>query len=407
MSYPKTLLLFFICAMCGLAAAQIADHPVIAEVYGGGGNSGSYFKYDYIVLYNPSSNSIDVSTWSVQYASAASASWKSTILEGNINGSSYYVIQLKGGTKGGEELPMTPDVIGSTSLATTSGKVALVSGQDELTVNNPVGEAGVIDFVGYGSADAFEGEEAAPSPSNIESIRRLDNNGEQTLGTAGSGYDSDENSADFFIALSDGANPPLPVELISFNISATEGTVFLTWETATEVNNYGFEIQRTSPRPYPYKGEGVFASRDWERIGFVKGSGNCNSANKYLFKDEEIVIGREYTYRLKQIDTDGRYCYSPEIKISTGVPADFKLFQNYPNPFNPVTTISYELPRTGYVELKIYNILGRELFKIVEEVQEAGRHRVEFNGNSLASGIYFYRLKSENFTATKMMSLIK
>ncbi len=413
MIYFKTIIVFIFFAC--FVHAQMADHPVIAEVYGGGGNSGSYYKYDYIILYNPVQQSVDVSGWSVQYASATSASWSVTNLEGIIPGNAYYVIQQKGGTKGGEELPMTPDIVGSTSMATTGGKIALVKHQEELSVNDPSDDENIVDFVGYGTADAFEGSAASPSPSNTESIRRLDNSGGQTMGENGSGYDSDDNSADFFVAVTNSENPPLPVELVSFNINTNGNSILLKWETATEVNNYGFEIERaltssaTDINHISGGKEGAASNiaAGWEKIGFVKGNGNSNSAKKYMFADFNIQRGFWYKYRLKQIDNDGKYFYSSEKIISLGMPDKFELFQNYPNPFNPTTIISYEIPKSCYVEIKVYNILGCEIITLINEEQPAGKHAINFDGKSLGSGVYFYRLRAGDFVLTKSMSLTK
>ncbi len=418
MQYFKVIFLSFIFLFLNPAYSQVADHPVIAEIYGGGGNTGSYYKYDYIILYNPTAQNIDISNWSVQYASATSASWSATNLEGIIYPGAYYIIQQKGGTKGGEELPSVPNVVGSISLATTSGKVALVSAQTELTLNNPTADGNVVDFVGYGSADAFEGTGAAPSPSNTESIRRLDNSGGQTMGTAGSGYDTDDNAADFFAAPADAENPPLPVELSSFNVLTEGSKILLKWETATEVNNYGFEVQRRDPPLRFPSREGNF---EWLKIGFVKGAGNSNNLKQYKYTDNSIIAGEEYLYRLKQIDNDGNYKFSREVSASAILPGNCELFQNYPNPFNPVTIIKYNISEQSRVELKIYNILGKEIRSLVNEVQQAGSYSIEFNGSGLGSGVYFYRiaiypqsgefssdrLKAGNFTVTKMMSLIK
>ena len=404
MQYFKVIFLSFTFLFFDPVYSQVADHPVIAEIYGGGGNSGSYYKYDYIILYNPTSQNIDISNWSIQYASASSASWNATNLEGTIYAGSYYLIQQRGGTKGGEELPAVPNVVGNTSLATTSGKVALVSQQTELTLNDPQSDASVVDFVGYGSADAFEGTGAASSPSNTESIRRLDNYGNQTMGTAGSGYDTDDNSADFFTASADAENPPLPVELNSFNIFTEGGKILLKWETATEVNDYGFEVQRQGP---PLRFPSREGTLEWVKIGFVKGAGNSNKAKQYTYTDNRVQAGKEYFYRLKQIDNDGKYNYSREVSASVMIPDNCELFQNYPNPFNPATTIKYNISKESHVELKIYNILGKEIRSLVNEVQKAGSYKIEFDGSKLGSGVYFYRLKAGNFTVTKMMSLIK
>ena len=86
---------------------------------------------------------------------------------------------------------------------------------------------------------------------------------------------------------------------------------------------------------------------------------------------------------------------------------DFFLSQNYPNPFNPVTTITYQIPQTGFVTLKVYDILGREVATLVNEEKPAGSYEVKFIGNGLTSGIYFYQLKAGDYSETKKMILLK
>ena len=93
-----------------------------------------------------------------------------------------------------------------------------------------------------------------------------------------------------------------------------------------------------------------------------------------------------------------------EVEIT---PIEFVLHQNYPNPFNPITSILYEVPHNGKVILKVYDALGSEVATLVNEVKETGRYEVEFNAANLSSGIYFYRLESNNFSASKKLILMK
>jgi len=198
---------------------------------------------------------------------------------------------------------------------------------------------------------------------------------------------------------------PLPVELTSFTASVSGGKVTLNWQTATEVNNYGFEIERTSPRPSP-QGEGGEAGRGWEKIGFVAGNGNSNSPKDYSFVDKTVLSGK-YFYRLKQIDNDGQFEYSNIVEVDLGVPAEFSLAQNYPNPFNPSTTIKYQLPERSLVTLKLYDILGREVHTLINEDQSPGNYKVELNGSRFASGVYIYRITAGKFTAVKKLTFSK
>ena len=187
--------------------------------------------------------------------------------------------------------------------------------------------------------------------------------------------------------------PPFPVELTSFTAVVINETVQLNWETATEVNNYGFDIER--------KTEG-----SWHKIGFVAGNGNSNSPKEYSFIDKNPYGGSSFVYRLKQIDNDGAYEYYNEVEVDL-VPGGYELFQNYPNPFNPSTNIKFSLPEDARVSIKVYDILGSLVDEIVNKEFKAGYHQVEFDASSYKSGIYFYRLEAENFVQTKKMNFLK
>ena len=192
---------------------------------------------------------------------------------------------------------------------------------------------------------------------------------------------------------------PLPVELTTFAAKVNGNKVVLNWQTATEVSNYGFEIQRSAGNSQPEK--------DWEIIGIVHGNGNSNSPKDYSFTDEHPKTGAA-AYRLRQIDNDGQFEYSKAVEVNVqGEPKDFSLAQNYPNPFNPATIINYQLPSKAYITLKVYNILGKEVAALVNEEKQAGNYQARFDGNGLASGIYFYTLRAGNFVLTKQCVLIK
>lgn len=195
-------------------------------------------------------------------------------------------------------------------------------------------------------------------------------------------------------------NGPLPVELISFNSKLIgDNGVELTWKTATENDNYGFEVER---KVYSEK----FTNGSWEKIGFVKGYGNSNSPKQYKFVDKNLAGGNNFAYRLKQIDTDGSFRYVGEVKLKV-ITNEYKLNQNYPNPFNPETTIAFTLPKKDYVKLVVYNLDGEIVKTLIDGIIPAGFHNVKFNAGSLASGIYLFKLETLNFTQTKKMILLK
>jgi hypothetical protein len=190
----------------------------------------------------------------------------------------------------------------------------------------------------------------------------------------------------------------IPVELSSFDAVQIGSSVFLQWKTASELNNYGFEIEKaTDLNGTPLK---------WGKIGFVEGYGNSTSPKDYLFKDNPTGNTISH-YRLKQIDLDGKYEYSNVVSIKINLPDKYSLNQNYPNPFNPSTTITYNLPVDADVQLKIYDVLGREVSILVNEFQKAGTYNIPFKAEELSSGIYFCRMNSGSFNSSVKMILIK
>lgn len=191
-------------------------------------------------------------------------------------------------------------------------------------------------------------------------------------------------------------NSALPVELTSFNAAIRNGLVDLKWETATEVNNYGFEVERKT------------ASADWSKIGFVEGHGSTNSPKYYSYSDKPVGTGK-IAYRLKQIDNDGQFEYSPEVEVLVdNLPNGFVLEQNYPNPFNPETSIRFALKEDTKATLKVYNSLGAEIATLFDGTAEAGRYYdVKFGGSELASGFYIYKLVAGEYVSVKKMLLMK
>jgi len=193
------------------------------------------------------------------------------------------------------------------------------------------------------------------------------------------------------------AGGALPVELAFFSGVLNGPDIELKWRTETEVNNYGFNIERSFPSH----------GTSWNTIGFVEGHGNSNSPKEYNFIDSEIDQSGNYSYRLKQIDNDGTFEYSDVVTVSVGTPERFYLSQNYPNPFNPTTTIDYMITKNEKVSLKVYDLLGREVASLVNEFKPAGTYSVTFDAELLASGVYIYRLIAGEYVAVKRMSLLK
>ena len=192
----------------------------------------------------------------------------------------------------------------------------------------------------------------------------------------------------------------MPVELVSFTASSNQKSTNLHWTTATEVNNFGFEIERTMDN-------GQLTIDQWNKVGFVEGNGTTNSPKNYSYTDNNLISGT-YSYRLKQIDRDGKFEYSQSVEVTIGqAPKEFALMQNYPNPFNPSTTINYQLPMNSHISLKVYDMLGNEVATLVNQTKEAGSYTAEFDGSKLSSGVYFYTINAGNFSTTKKLTLMK
>ncbi len=202
-----------------------------------------------------------------------------------------------------------------------------------------------------------------------------------------------------------GVSGALPVELLSFTAQIAEKNVELKWNTATETNNYGFEVERATKNGTLSSGA---ETRDdkWTKIGFVEGSGTTNAPKSYSFTDKSA--NGKTSYRLKQIDRDGKFEYSQSVEVTaSSTPNEFGLEQNYPNPFNPTTMINYQIPVTNHVSLKVFDMLGKEVATLVNETKETGSYSAKFDGAKLSSGIYFYKLQSGNSIAVKKLTIMK
>ncbi|MCX6156763.1 MAG: T9SS type A sorting domain-containing protein [Ignavibacteriae bacterium] len=195
------------------------------------------------------------------------------------------------------------------------------------------------------------------------------------------------------------SNSPLSVELESFTVNVTDRKVTLKWKTISEINNAGFEVERAE-----FRSENL----EYRKTGFITGKGTTNTPANYIFEDNKLSTGK-YKYRLKQTDYNGNYAYyNLAGDVEVGVPTKYEMSQNYPNPFNPMTKIDFQLPMDGKVSLKIYDITGREIATLVNnEFKKADYYTVMFNGSSLSSGVYFYRITADKYVMTKKMVLLK
>jgi len=186
---------------------------------------------------------------------------------------------------------------------------------------------------------------------------------------------------------------PLPVDLIAFEGAVTDQGVTLTWRTATETDNAGFEVERTTP-----------GARTWDQIGFLEGQGpgTTHATTAYTFTDDQIPYEADsLRYRLTQVDLGGTQseAFAP-LSIALRAPDQLTLHDSAPNPFSHRTTLRYELPQARSVRLAVYDLLGRRVKTLVAERQRAGRHQVRLYAQRLASGTYLVRLSTGRHTRT-------
>jgi hypothetical protein len=216
---------------------------------------------------------------------------------------------------------------------------------------------------------------------------------------------------------------PLPVELVSFYTQVKDKNVTLAWSTATEVNSYGFEVEKAVVSAdwvvVSHKQSANVDTRSaidnrnsqitqWNSVGFILAAGTSSSPRSYSFTDASVPDG-EYSYRLKKIDKDGSFSFSNQSNVVVGSPVTSPwLSQNFPNPFNPTTSIEFAMPRSEKIGVSVYNILGQRIAVLFDDVANAGtRYRLQFDATGIPSGLYFYRLESGSTALTKRMLLLK
>jgi len=222
-------------------------------------------------------------------------------------------------------------------------------------------------------------------------------------------YDSDLNAliisgltsfSEFAVGSAGGENP-LPVELSAFTGVSTNAGIKLNWQTQSETDNAGFVLMRN--------GNEIAGYTTTEAL---KGQGTKSSATNYIYTDAEVALGETYTYTLRSIDYSGQthdYTQSVSVEVTealAGKVYEYALNQNYPNPFNPSTTINFTMKKAGLATLKVYDMLGRNVFE--KQLQASiGANSVTFDAQNLTSGVYFYQLNAEGFSKTMKMMLVK
>ncbi|MCZ7601670.1 MAG: T9SS type A sorting domain-containing protein [Melioribacteraceae bacterium] len=306
---------------------------------------------------------------------------------------------------------------------TTAGAQSLVFSYQINAVDISSGSWTEVAALNFTSPQHSSGSSTAIDGNNVANRQTLSTTLSLTLNDGDEIWfrisDTDDSGSDHGLGIDDFQfNPdsdPLPVELKSFSAEYVNNSVQLNWETATETNNAGFEVQRQNS-------ESGTQNSDWEVLTFIPGHGTTNSQKYYSYVDSDLPNADKVSYRLRQIDNDGTDAYSKTVEVDLGgvtsvedeMQFEFALEQNYPNPFNPVTTINFTLPNVGtthelslQAKLTVYNLLGQEVRTLVNEAKPAGSYQIQFDASDLPSGIYFYSLTYGNHIQTRKLALLK
>ena len=190
----------------------------------------------------------------------------------------------------------------------------------------------------------------------------------------------------------------LPVELVGFEAIASDNSITLRWNTASEQSIERYTIERR-------------IDSDWNMLAQVSGYGDSPVGHEYLYVDDAVLSGIVYSYRLTSHDIDGTTVVFDQIVSASTTGAaevtEYDLYQNYPNPFNPTTSISFSLPEAEFARLAVFDMLGREVAVLVNNSMNAGLHTVEFSAAHLSAGTYFYQLTAGEFSAVRKLMLVK
>jgi hypothetical protein len=346
------------------------NHLVISQVYGGGGNSGAVYTHDFIELFNPTLQPIDLNGFSLQYTSATGSSWTSIIsLTGSIASRKYFLVQLAGGTNG-NSLPVA-DQTGNINLSATSGKIGLVNGILALVGSCPQAVS-LIDFLGYGTSNCSEGL-AAPGGSNTLAILRK----------SGGCLDSDNNAVDFiasspvpknsFSAPMDcsGQNSNLPIFFTNENIQFKDGKIHISWQNALEMEVSNYMIQ------------GSLNGIDYSTVSIVLPNKNDGSFAHYLEKvDQKDGVN---CYRIAGMELNGNTTYS---KVLFARSKNFEGIAIFPNPVIDDLNLKIAGIQKGICRISIYNNLGI-LIKEITLLKLEGLMEYKIDVDNISSGLYY------------------
>lgn len=374
MKYKLFMLLFFVLGSKLLIGQSLVINEIFADpatdLSGDANGDGTRDAYDdeFVEIINNGITEVDISGFTISDASSI----RHTFPSGTIIYPNESIVVFGGGV---------PTGISGTVQTASTGSLLLNNSGDIITIMN--GSAIIASYT-YGT-EGGDDQSIGRNPDITGGFEK-----HSSFAPGGALYSPGKKNTD---------GTPLPVELTTFTAAVIDQTVELNWETATEVNNYGFEVERSE--------KSKVKSENWRKIGFINGHGNSNSPKYYSYKDIETNFSGKYLYRLKQIDFDGAFEYTDVLEVNLGSPNKFELTQNYPNPFNPVTNIQFNLPEESRVRLSIFNVLGEEVVELLNESISAGFHNVKFDGTKFNSGIYFYKLEADDFMQIKKMMLVK
>ncbi len=189
----------------------------------------------------------------------------------------------------------------------------------------------------------------------------------------------------------------LPVELVAFDAVLSGRSLTLRWETASETNNAGFEIQQRY----------ASSAGDWKTLGWVDGQGTTLEAQAYSYRIDDLEPGR-HAFRLKQIDYDGSFEHSPVIEVAVEMPESYLITEIYPNPFNPQATFSFGVRQQQQVVIEVFDMLGRRVQELYRGTPQGGVTQTVFlDGSRLTSGTYVVRVLGEHFVDSQPFTVVK
>lgn len=374
------------------AQAQWARHPVLSEVFAGGGNTGAAFSHDFIELYNPTPQPVSLDGWSVQYASARGSFARNqpVALTGTIPPFGYFLIQGAAGASGaGAPLP-PPDAVSSLNLSNSGGQVALVQGLEPVTGPD---DPRVVDFLGYGDAAAFEGGAPGPRGSNTRSLQRLADGGHGPGEGTGPGWDTDENSLDWITGPPTPRSslaPPEPPARPQAVIHAFPHVVL--GEPATLDGRASWD-----PGGDPLTFRWTLAARPPGSLAKLDGAGEPVAI---------LVADRAGQYQVTLTVSDGILESLPaRVTLTAGQPPA-ELITHGPNPAHTAVTFFYL--RDEAADLWVYDVAGR----VVHQARLSpgpSQHRWDLTdpgGRPVAAGLYLYLVVTEGGARSPVHRLV-